>query len=134
MKKIYLLFIFLTIQFVSAQENAILPTVNSINEKVYNTAGVEFVPEFPGGELGFDKFIRKNFKYPKSKEFVGGRVIFQFTIEKDGSVSNVKVLRDLGFGTAEETIRMMKKCPKWKPAEQDGKKVRCTFVKPILFS
>ena len=54
-----------------------------------------------------------------------------FVVEKDGSITDIKVLKDLGHGTGEEAIRILKKCPKWSPAEQKGKKVRCSFMLPL---
>ena len=100
------------------------------DNNVYNSAGVEVKPEFPGGMAKFDEFIRRNLDLPE--EELNGRIIVQFTVEKDGSLSNIQVLRDLGFGTDKAALKMFAKCPKWLPAEQNGKKVRCTYVKPIV--
>ncbi|MEE1097836.1 MAG: energy transducer TonB, partial [Bacteroidales bacterium] len=80
-------------------------------------------------------YIQKNLVYPeKSKaEGIEGRVFITFTIEKDGSVSNVKILRGIGGGCEEATVEMIKNMPKWKPAKQRGKPVRCQFNLPIKF-
>ena len=95
-------------------------------------AGVEFRPEYPGGIEAFYSFINKNFKTPKSKEFKGGKIFVQFIIEKDGRLTDIKVLRNPGFDTDKEAIRVLQKSPVWKPAEQKGKKVRCQYVLPIV--
>jgi protein TonB len=100
------------------------------DNNVYNSAGVEVQPEFPGGMGKFDEFIRRNLDLPD--EELNGRIIVQFTVEKDGSLSNVQVLRDLGYGTDKAALKLFAKCPKWNPAVQNGKKVRCTYVKPIV--
>lgn len=105
--------------------------ISKPNNDIYNSAGLEVKPEYPDGINEFYKFIAKNYRTPKSKEFVGGKVFVSFVIEKDGSLTDIKVLKDAGFGTGEEAIRVLKKCKKWLPAEQDGKKVRCSYTLPI---
>lgn len=126
--KNFILFLitFFTIQMVSAQETTI-----ASNDNLYNTAGIEFKPEFPGGMNEFYKFIGTNYKVPTSKDFLGGKVYVTFIIEKDGNVSDIKILRDVGFGTGKEAIRVLELCPKWTPGRQNGKNVRCTYSLPI---
>jgi periplasmic protein TonB len=58
-------------------------------------------------------------------------VFVSFVIEKDGSLTDIKVLKDAGFGTGDEAIRVLKKCKNWVPGEQSGKKVRCSYTLPI---
>lgn len=99
--------------------------------KLFNSAGVEVKPEFPGGIDKYYSFIQKNFTAPDDESFKGGTVLVQFVVEKDGSLTDIRVLRDLGFGTKAEALRVFNKCPHWTPAEQNGKKVRCTFVQQI---
>jgi protein TonB len=60
-------------------------------------------------------------------------VFVGFIVEKDGSVSNVKVLRGIGGGCDEEAVRVIKGMPKWKPGKQDGKPVRVSYMMPIIF-
>ncbi len=100
------------------------------DNNVYNTAGIEVKPEFPGGMDKFYAFVGKNFNVPE-EEGISGKVFVSFTVEKDGSLTDIKVLRDIGFGTANEALRVLKKCPRWAPGEQNGKKVRCTYSLPI---
>jgi TonB family protein len=96
---------------------------------------VEQMPQFPGGEKALMEYIGKNIVYPveaKEKE-IQGRVFINFVIEKDGSVSNVKVLRGIGGGCDEEAVRAVSSLPKWKPGIQKGKPVRVSYQIPILF-
>lgn len=97
---------------------------------VYNTAGIEVKPDFPGGMDKFYSFVGKNFT-PPEEEGVSGKVFVSFVVEKDGSLTDIKVLRDIGYGTGKEAIRVLNKCPRWTPGEQNGKKVRCTYSLPI---
>ncbi len=97
---------------------------------VYNTAGIEVKPDFPGGMDKFYAYIAKNYRTPE-EEGLKGKVYVTFVVEKDGSLTDIKVLRDIGYGTGKEAIRVLKSAPKWNPGEQNGKKVRCTFSLPI---
>jgi protein TonB len=97
---------------------------------VYNTAGIEVKPDFPGGMDKFTAFIAKNYQAPE-EEGLKGKVYVTFVVEKDGSLTDIKVLRDIGYGTGKEAIRVLNKSPRWTPGEQNGKKVRCTFSLPI---
>jgi protein TonB len=97
---------------------------------VYSTAGIEVKPDFPGGIEKFYQFVGKNYQTPE-EEGLKGKVFVSFVVEKDGSLTDIKVLRDIGYGTGKEAIRVLNKCPKWTPGEQNGKKVRCTYSLPI---
>ncbi|RAR74186.1 energy transducer TonB [Flavobacterium aciduliphilum] len=101
---------------------------------VYNSAGVQVEPSFPGGIDKFRQFIANNFDKDiiEDENFPGGKIFATFTVEKDGSLSDIKV-KDIGYGTGKETERVLRKAPRWTPAEQNGKKVRCTYVIPIAF-
>ena len=105
------------------------PAVVEEDEGLYNSAGVEVKPEFPGGMAKFYKFIENNYNVPSDSP--GGKVFIQFVVEKDGSLTDIKVLRDIGYGTGKEAERVLRKSPKWTPAEQNGKKVRCSYQLPI---
>jgi protein TonB len=97
---------------------------------VYNTAGIEVKPDFPGGIEKFYSFVGKNYQTPE-EDGLKGKVIVSFVVEKDGSLTDIKVLRDIGYGTGKEAIRVLNKSPRWTAGEQNGKKVRCTFSLPI---
>jgi protein TonB len=114
-----------SLQMVSAQE------VNIISDNlIYDIKGLDLKPDFPGGRDEFFKFIAKNYRTPDVKK-LNGKVYVTFIIEKDGSLTDIKVLRDIGYGTGKEAIRVLELSPKWSPGEQNGKKVRCTFSLPI---
>jgi TonB family protein len=116
-----------------AAEDAPVHVLEKDNDTVFQI--VEQMPQFPGGEKALMEYIGKNIVYPveaKEKE-IQGRVFINFVIEKDGSVSNVKVLRGIGGGCDEEAVRAVSSLPKWKPGIQKGKPVRVSYQIPILF-
>jgi protein TonB len=94
---------------------------------------VEVKPDFPGGMQKFYDFVGKNFKTPEDEE-VSGKIMIQFVVEKDGSLTDIKVVRDLGFGTGKEAERVLRKSPKWKPGIQNGRPVRVSYLLPISVS
>ncbi|MGN6398041.1 MAG: M56 family metallopeptidase [Mucilaginibacter sp.] len=112
-------------------------TVAAINIKkkdtVYST--VETLPEFPGGMDALLKYIAKNTKYPQNavKNKIEGKVIVNFIIEKDGSVTNVKPYRKVSPDLDQEAVRVVSSLPKWKPGSQAGKPVRTAYTMPIAF-
>ncbi len=97
---------------------------------VHSLAGIEQKPEFPGGIEKFYAFVGKNYT-PPEEEGLKGKVYVTFVVEKDGSLTDIKVIRDIGYGTGKEAIRVLSKCPKWLPGEQNGKKVRVLYSLPI---
>ena len=121
------------LQGISSNYKKNSPAENNTDDSdntVYSTAGIEVKPEFPGGLDEFYKFFNLNFNTPKV-EGLKGKIYVTFVVEKDGSLTEIKVLRDIGNGTGKEAIRVLQLSPKWKPGEQNGKKVRCTFSLPI---
>lgn len=100
------------------------------DNQIYSTAGIEVKPDFPGGINKFYKFVGDNYQTPE-EEGLKGKVYVTFVVEKDGSLTDIKVIRDIGYGTGKEAIRVLKKCPKWTPGEQNGKKVRVLYSLPI---
>ena len=87
-------------------------------------------PEFPGGMEAFYKFVTNEYKIPEG--FKGkDKLILTFVVKTDGNLEGIKVIKDLGFGTGEEAVRMMKKSPKWNPGLQHGKPVRVQYHLPI---
>ncbi len=100
-------------------------------ENTFSTAnGIESKPSFVGGMGGFYEFIAKNYRTP-DVQGLKGKVVVSFVVEKDGSIVEVKVIKDLGYGTGAEAIRVLNLSPKWKPGLQDGKPVRVIFSLPI---
>ena len=104
--------------------------VEEVDNQIYSTAGIEVKPDFPGGINKFYKFVGDNYQTPE-EEGLKGKVYVTFVVEKDGSLTDIKVIRDIGYGTGKEGIRVLKKCPKWTPGEQNGKKVRVLYSLPI---
>ena len=105
----------------------------SYEDTVYQI--VEQMPKYTGGEEAMMKYVAENIKYPQAAKDknISGRVFVGFVIEKDGSVSNVKVVRGIGGGCDEEAARVIKEMPKWKPGMQKGKPVRVNYMMPIFF-
>ncbi len=96
---------------------------------------VESMPGFPGGEAARIKYLNDNIKYPQMARESGiqGRVFVTFVVEKDGHVTDVRVLRGIGGGCDEEAVRVIKNMPRWNAGKQRGKPVRVQFNMPILF-
>ena len=96
----------------------------------------EVPPQFPGGVVEWMKFLSANMKYPaeakeKKQE---GRVIVQFIVEKDGSITNAKVVRGVSPLLDQEALRVVGIMPKWNPATQRGQAVRVQYTLPVMFS
>jgi TonB family protein len=107
---------------------------DQIEEEIYIVADVP--PAFPGGENARLKFIGKKLKYPREakKNKIQGKVFVSFVVEKDGKLTNIKVLKSAHFLLDNEALRMVKLMPKWKPAKIKGKNVRVQCNMPIRFS
>lgn len=97
-------------------------------DKIYRAT--EAKPEFPEGIQAFYTFVGSNYRMPKEKD-VKGKVLITFIVEKDGSLTDIKVIRDIGYGTGEEAVRVLSLSPKWIPGEIDGKPVRVQYSLPI---
>lgn len=104
--------------------------VEEVDNQIYNTAGIEVKPDFPGGINKFYKYVGDNYQTPE-EDGLNGKVYVTFVVEKDGSLTDIKVIRDIGYGTGKEAIRVLKKSPRWSPGEQNGKKVRVLYSLPI---
>ncbi len=96
---------------------------------------VEQMPEFPGGQQKLMQYFADNVRYPviAQENGIQGRVICQFTVWKDGSISDIKVVRGGDKSLEKEAIRLIKNMPKWKPGKQRGKAVSCKFTVPVNF-
>ncbi|OYU81032.1 MAG: hypothetical protein CFE23_05935 [Flavobacterium sp. BFFFF1] len=109
--------------------NASFQTVPETDNTIYNTP--ELRPEFPGGITAFLQFVSTRFVTPATTEAINGNLLVTFVIEKDGTLTDIKVLRDLGFGTGQEAVRVLQQSPKWKAGIQNGRPVRTRFSLPI---
>lgn len=97
---------------------------------------VEQEPEFKGGIQEFYNFLNQNLRYPEQmiRANVQGKIIVSMTVEQDGSLSDIKVVKDIGFGSGEEAVRVLQLSPKWIPGFQNGHAVRVRFTLPIAFN
>jgi len=96
---------------------------------------VENVPAFPGGDLAMKKFLQDNIRYPimANQSGIQGTVHVTFVIERDGSVTDVKIQRGIGGGCDEEALRVVRNMPRWEPGKQRGKPVRVQYHMPLKF-
>ena len=103
------------------------------DDSIYRS--VEKMPQFPGGEEAIMKWINDNMKYPEEaqKNRIQGRVFCQFVVEKDGSVTNVEVVRGINPLLDEEAVRTLKTVPKFIPGEEKGERVRVRYSVPVRF-
>lgn len=96
---------------------------------------VENPAEFPGGQDAWRRYLERSLQYPDAAQENGvqGVVRVQFIVDKGGNISEVQALNNPGEGLAEEAVRIIKKGPKWKPAEQNGRKVIYRHIQSITF-
>lgn len=109
------------------------PEYQTIDGAIDWSTSVDVPPQFPGGNKKLYEFITANYKTPDVKDLIG-RVFVQFTVETDGSLTDIQSLRDIGFGSGEEAVRVMKICPKWIPAKRKGETVSIRYTLPIPVS
>ncbi|CAM3430852.1 TonB C-terminal domain-containing protein [Sphingobacterium prati] len=96
---------------------------------------IEIFPEPPYGTNRFKNWVAKNYKIPTAakKARVNGKLIINFTIEKDGRLSNFQITKDIGYQTGETLIELIKKSSPWKPGYQNGLAVKCGYTYPLSF-
>jgi TonB family protein len=96
---------------------------------------VEKMPQYPGGDSELIKYLSQSIKYPveAQKSGIQGRVICQFIVEKDGTISNIKIVRSVDPNLDAEAVRVIKAMPDWQPGEQKGQKVNVEYTLPINF-
>lgn len=99
------------------------------DKTVFITA--EISPEPMGGMAGWSRFLQKNMRYPNTD--VQGRVVLSFVVERDGSLTDIKVIKGIDSQLDAEALRVLKIAPKWKPGLQSGKPVRVQYTIPINF-
>lgn len=103
--------------------------------KIFDIGNVEIVPEYRGGQKSLAMFLASRLRYPtKARENkTQGKVYVGFVIEKNGSLSDFKVIRGIGFGCDEEAIRVLKVSPNWKPGYVNGSPVKTSYTLPVSF-
>ena len=96
---------------------------------------VEEMPSFPGGQGALMQYLASNIKYPvvAQENGVQGRVIVSFVVERDGSISDVKVARSVDPSLDREAQRVVKSMPRWSPGKQNGSTVRVKYTVPVVF-
>ncbi len=106
-----------------------------VEDEPVSIAMVEQKPEFPGGEAAMYKWLRDNIVYPSaaSEEGVQGRVVVEFVVGKDGSITNVRVVRPRHPALDKEALRVVKAMPNWVPGRNNGQPVKVTYTLPVTF-
>ena len=121
----------------SVEEVAYVEDVVEVEEEVVEEifTVVEEQSEPIGGNAAFQKYLAENIEFPSKASRLGisGRVFVKFVVEKDGSLTDIQVVKGIGAGCNEEAIRVISKAPKWKPGKQRGKAVRTYRIIPINF-
>ena len=105
----------------------------AMEEEIYTT--VDVMPEFPGGSAALMKWLASNVRYPQvaQENGISGRVIVKLVVEKDGSVSDVTVIRGVDKDLDREAMRVVRAMPKWQPGKNNGQAVRCYYNLPVTF-
>ena len=132
--------------FMSLEDDAslgveIMDYVEEVKEEVVEEEAIPFQlveekPSFNGGDANeFSKWVNSKLQYPEiaKENAVQGRVTLQFTVNPDGSVSNVKVLRGVDSSLDKEAVRVVSMSPKWKPGKQRDRAVKVTYTFPVIF-
>jgi hypothetical protein len=132
MKKIFFIIISLSVYFSYGQTIEIGSAEKMIEkpDQIYSSAGIETLPVYPRGMTRFIEDFNKEFKL-KVDEDLKGRIFLEFVVEINGTLSNIKVIRDLGFGSGKEAIRVLRILPKWKSGMHNAQSIRVRYLLPI---
>lgn len=111
------------------------PPINQNEDDEETRLLVEQLPEYPGGVVEFMKWLTKTLKYPDEalRRHTEGKVMVNFIVEKDGSLSNIKIVKSAGKLLDDEALRVMNLMPKWSPGKDKGKPCRTLMAIPIVF-
>jgi protein TonB len=120
-------------EVLKAKEVIAQPEPKEEETKVFDV--VEEMPQFPGGPSALFEYLSKNIKYPVVAEENGvqGRVIVTFVVERDGSITDVKVVKSVDPSLDKEATRVVKSMPHWIPGKQNGSAVRVKYTVPVTF-
>ncbi|TAF67231.1 MAG: energy transducer TonB [Cytophagales bacterium] len=110
-------------------------TSKAQDDKVYSESEVEEKPEFPGGMVKYYEYIQEEMNYPVEARNMGlqGKVKVGFVIDKNGQVTDVKVIQGIGGACDEEAMRLFKQSPKWTPGKKQGKPVKVAMTFNVNF-
>lgn len=122
-------------------EQAVVPATDTPNPearyegRLYDLGTVESAPEYPGGQKALAKYLGSQLRYPAEarENNTQGKVYIGFVVEKNGSLSEFKIIKGIGGGCDEEAIRVLKESPAWKPGMADGKPVRTSYTQLITY-
>ncbi len=130
---LFVLTLMLSINVSNAKTTVNKTLTDTTRDPVLNK--VERLPEFPGGIDAFGKFLGDNIRYPTVDKAnrTEGRVIVTFVVERNGALTNIKVVRTPTQAMGEEAVRVLSLSPAWKPGYQKGKVVRVSYTIPISF-
>ena len=108
---------------------------NSVGSELYSWDITEEMPSFPGGPEKLFEYLKQHMRYPKAagKDSIEGRVIVSFIVEKNGKLTNFKVVKSPDPSLSKEALRVAKSMPKWNPGKDYGKPVRVKYTLPITF-
>jgi protein TonB len=117
------------------QELAVEPVAAPVEEKTYEMFDIQKPPSFPGGEQQLLKYLSENIQYPAlaRENNIQGTVVLTFVVGKNGNVTDVQIVKDVGGGTGKEAVRVVKAMPKWNPGEANGHPVKVRFTLPVRF-
>jgi protein TonB len=109
------------------------PKEEAVTEEIFVV--VEEQPEYPGGNAAMMQFLSDNIRYPviAQENGIQGRVICNFVVERDGSITDVQVVRGVDPSLDREAVRVIQQMPRWKPGKQRGQAVRVRFTLPVVF-
>ncbi len=109
------------------------PKKEEVTEEIFVV--VEEQPEYPGGQAAMMQFLSNNIRYPviAQENGIQGRVICNFVVERDGSITDVQVVRGVDPSLDREAVRVIQQMPNWKPGRQRGQSVRVRFTLPVVF-
>ncbi|MEO7212259.1 energy transducer TonB [Mucilaginibacter sp.] len=132
--KLYLTLLFSVAMLAAKAQTA--DTAKSVKDTVQVFKPVEVPPDFKGGFGKLLKFLSKNLKYPEKarEDNVQGRVIVSFVVERDGTLTGIKVIKSLSAETDAEALRLMAMSPAWNPGIQGGRPVRVQYSIPVSFN
>lgn len=129
--KNYLLIILLMASAVSWGQT--LPAKADTGKKVFTSA--EHMPQFPGGDTALTGFFKRNIHYPDEakKDGIQGKVYISFVVNSNGSIGDIKIIKEIGGGCGDEVVRVAKLMPRWAPGRQNGVTVNVRYNLPVKF-
>ena len=106
-----------------------------VEDKTYEMFDIQKPPSFPGGDKELLKFLSENIKYPPlaRENNIQGTVALTFVVGKNGQVTDVQIVKDIGGGCGKEAVRVVQSMPKWNPGEANGNAVKVRFTLPVRF-